>query len=114
MLGLCLQSSSDIGDDVTPTNIISKLSLLVLHFPRLRIIWSRSLHATAEIFFSLKANQDEPDEIKAMRIGVTSEDGVVENDVRYERIVQPWYVSSAFYTEILIYEKACEMPVSLC
>ncbi|KAK4758286.1 hypothetical protein SAY87_019587 [Trapa incisa] len=78
------QSSSDIGDDVTPTNIISKLSLLVLHFPRLRIIWSRSLHATAEIFFSLKANQDEPDETKAMRIGVPSEDGFVENDVRAE------------------------------
>ncbi|XP_015896676.3 DNA repair endonuclease UVH1 isoform X1 [Ziziphus jujuba] len=78
------QSASDIGDDVTPNNIISKLSLLVLHFPRLRIIWSRSLHATAEIFASLKANQDEPDETKAMRVGVPSEEGIVENDVRAE------------------------------
>lgn len=77
-----LQSASDIGDDVTPNNIISKLSLLVLHFPRLRIIWSRSLHATAEIFSSLKANQDEPDEAKAIRVGVPSEEGIVENDVR--------------------------------
>lgn len=67
---------------MTPYNIISKLSLLVLHFPRLRIIWSRSLHATAEIFASLKANQDEPDEAKAIRVGVPSEEGVVENDVR--------------------------------
>lgn len=79
---LCLQSASDIGDDVTPNNIISKLSLLALHFPRLRIIWSRSLHATAEIFASLKANQDEPDEDKAMRVGVPSEEGVIDNDVR--------------------------------
>ncbi|KAJ4844426.1 hypothetical protein Tsubulata_038601 [Turnera subulata] len=78
------QSASDIGDDVTPTNIISKLSLLALHFPRLRIIWSRSLHATAEIFASLKANQDEPDGVKAIRVGVPSEDGIVENDVRAE------------------------------
>lgn len=77
-----LQSASDIGDDVTPTNIMSKLSLLVLHFPRLRILWSRSLHATAEIFASLKANQDEPDETKAVRVGVPSEEGIVENDVR--------------------------------
>lgn len=77
-----LQSASDIGDDVTPNNIISKLSLLVIHFPRLRIIWSRSLHATAEIFASLKANQDEPDETRAMRVGVPSEEGIVENDVR--------------------------------
>lgn len=67
---------------MTPNNIISKLSLLVLHFPRLRIIWSRSLHATAEIFAALKANQDEPDEAKAIRVGVPSEDGMVENDVR--------------------------------
>ncbi|XP_010274508.1 PREDICTED: DNA repair endonuclease UVH1 isoform X2 [Nelumbo nucifera] len=78
------QSASEIGDDVSPTNIISKLSLLALHFPRLRIIWSRSLHATAEIFASLKANQDEPDESKAMRVGVPTDDGIVENDVRAE------------------------------
>nr|GMD94214.1 DNA repair endonuclease UVH1 [Ipomoea batatas] len=78
------QSASEIGDDVTPNSIISKLSLLALHFPRLRIVWSRSLHATAEIFASLKANQDEPDEVKAIRVGVPSEEGVVENDVRAE------------------------------
>ncbi|MED6157848.1 DNA repair endonuclease uvh1 [Stylosanthes scabra] len=78
------QSASDIGDDVTPNSIISKLSLLALHFPRLRIIWSRSLHATAEIFAALKANQDEPDETKAMRVGVPSEEGIVEDDVRAE------------------------------
>lgn len=78
------QSASDIGEDVTPNSIISKLSLLALHFPRLRIIWSRSLRATAEIFASLKANQDEPDEMKAIRVGVPSEDGIVENDVRAE------------------------------
>lgn len=82
LLDVWLQSASDIGDDVTPNSIISKLSLLALHFPRLRIIWSRSLHATAEIFTTLKANQDEPDETKAMRVGVPSEDGVVEDDVR--------------------------------
>ena len=40
------------------------------------------MHATAEIFSSLKQNQDEPDESKAIRVGVPSEDGVVENDVR--------------------------------
>ncbi|XP_065856761.1 DNA repair endonuclease UVH1 isoform X1 [Euphorbia lathyris] len=78
------QSASDISDDVMPNSIISKLSLLALHFPRLRIIWSRSLHATAEIFASLKANQDEPDESKATRIGVPSEEGIIENDVRAE------------------------------
>lgn len=79
---VCLQSASDISDDVTPYNIISKLSLLVLHFPRLRILWSRSLHATAEIFTTLKSNQDEPDESRAIRVGVPSEEGIIENDIR--------------------------------
>ncbi|CAH2080160.1 unnamed protein product [Thlaspi arvense] len=78
------QSASDISDDVTPYNIISKLSLLVLHFPRLRILWSRSLHATAEIFTTLKSNQDEPDEARAIRVGVPSEEGIIENDIRAE------------------------------
>ncbi|CAN6461150.1 unnamed protein product [Victoria cruziana] len=78
------QSASDIGEDVVPTSIISKLSLLVLHFPRLRLVWSRSLHATAEVFASLKANQDEPDEAAAMRVGVPSEEGIIQDDVRAE------------------------------
>lgn len=77
-----LESANEIGDDVSSSNIVSKLSLLVLHFPRLRLIWSRSVHATAEIFASLKINQDEPDEVKAMRVGVPSEEGIVEDDVR--------------------------------
>ncbi|RZC48111.1 hypothetical protein C5167_041044 [Papaver somniferum] len=78
------QSASDIGDDVTPTSIISKLSLLVMHFPRLRLVWSRNLYATAEIFASLKSNQDEPDLEKAMRVGVPSEEGIIADDVRAE------------------------------
>ena len=47
----------------------SKLTLLALHFPRLRIIWSRSLHATADIFRALKANQDDPDPLIAAAVG---------------------------------------------
>ncbi|CAN1333848.1 DNA repair endonuclease UVH1 [Linum perenne] len=78
------QSASDIGDDVAPYSVISKLSLLALHFPRLRIIWSRSLHATAEIFASLKSNQDEPELDKAIRVGVPSQEGIIENDMRAE------------------------------
>ncbi|GLJ46967.1 hypothetical protein SUGI_0991250 [Cryptomeria japonica] len=78
------QSANDIGEDISPFNIISKLSLLVLHFPRLRLVWSRSLHATAEIFASLKANQDEPDVSTAMRVGVPTEDGLIEGDIRAE------------------------------
>lgn len=78
----CGQSSNDVGEDISQSNIVSKISLLALHFPRLRIVWSRSLHATADIFASLKSNQDEPDIDKAMRVGVPTEDGLIEGDVR--------------------------------
>ena len=54
---------------VQANSLISKLTLLTLHFPRLRIIWSRSLHASADIFRALKSNQDEPDALLAASIG---------------------------------------------
>ena len=61
---------------------MSKMALLALHFPRLRIVWSRSLHATAEIFASLKSNLDEPKPEEAARVGVPTEEGMVEGDKR--------------------------------
>lgn len=54
---------------VQQNSLISKLCLLTLHFPKLRIIWSRSLHATADIFQALKTNQDDPDPITAAAVG---------------------------------------------
>jgi DNA excision repair protein ERCC-4 len=59
---------------VAPTNVSSdlqsKLVLLTLAFPRLRIIWSSSPYQTAEIFESLKALEDEPDPIAAVQAGL--------------------------------------------
>lgn len=62
---------SDPSNDASSSapTIQSKLVLLTLTFPRLRIIWSESPHATAEIFTDLKTNQSEPDPIKAITIG---------------------------------------------
>lgn len=53
----------------TAPTIQAKLVLLTLTFPRLRIIWSSSPYATAEIFADLKANQAEPDVIGAIMVG---------------------------------------------
>ncbi|KAM0333588.1 hypothetical protein ACHAQA_002253 [Verticillium albo-atrum] len=59
---------------VAPTNVSSdlqsKLVLLTLAFPKLRIIWSSSPYQTAEIFESLKTQEDEPDPIAAVRAGL--------------------------------------------
>ncbi|KAL2210331.1 DNA repair endonuclease XPF [Sarocladium strictum] len=60
-----------------PADLQSKLVLLTLAFPRLRIIWSSSPYQTAEIFESLKAQEDEPDPIAAVRAGL-------EGDARAE------------------------------
>jgi len=55
----------------------SKIVLLTLAFPKLRIIWSSSPYETAEIFERLKAQEDEPDPVAAARAGL-DKDMVVE------------------------------------
>ncbi|KAL4069136.1 hypothetical protein J3A83DRAFT_4096140 [Scleroderma citrinum] len=52
-----------------PPSVQSKIVLLTLHFPRVRIIWSSSPYATADIFNDLKANNPEPDPARAIAIG---------------------------------------------
>lgn len=48
----------------------SKIVMLTLHFPKLRIIWSSSPYQTAEIFDELKKQQEEPDPYTAVKIGL--------------------------------------------
>jgi DNA excision repair protein ERCC-4 len=48
----------------------SKIVLLTLAFPKLRVIWSSSPYETAEIFERLKAQEEEPDPIAAVRAGL--------------------------------------------
>ncbi|GAB7363231.1 hypothetical protein MBLNU230_g3513t1 [Neophaeotheca triangularis] len=55
------------------TDLQSKIVMLTLAFPKLRVIWSSSPYQTAEIFEELKKSQDEPDPHKAVLIGL--EDG---------------------------------------
>lgn len=57
------------GSAFSGISIQSKLVLLTLSFPRLRIIWSSSPFATSEIFKDLKKNNAEPDPMKAIAIG---------------------------------------------
>lgn len=52
------------------SDLQSKLVLLTLAFPRLRVIWSSSPYETAEIFERLKAQEPEPDPIAAVQAGL--------------------------------------------
>ncbi|KAG8829203.1 hypothetical protein FRC17_006986 [Serendipita sp. 399] len=61
-------------DTIENTSVQSKLVLLTLAFPRLRIIWSSSPYATAEIFADLKTSNTQPDPVKAASIGAEEMD----------------------------------------
>ncbi|KAI0321403.1 hypothetical protein OF83DRAFT_1168456 [Amylostereum chailletii] len=57
------------GEAGGPPTVQQKLVLLTLTFPRVRIIWSSSPYATADIFNDLKSNNFEPDYKAAVAIG---------------------------------------------
>lgn len=61
-------STTDSNNSVS-ASIQSKLVLLTLTFPRLRIIWSSSPYATADIYRDLKSSSPEPDPSKAIEVG---------------------------------------------
>jgi DNA excision repair protein ERCC-4 len=66
-------SHSAAATSMESADLRSKIVVLTLHFPRLRIIWSSSPYQTAEIFDELKRQQEEPDPLKAVMLGL--EDG---------------------------------------
>ncbi len=49
-----------VNPNEAPSDLQSKIVLLTLAFPRLRIIWSSSPYQTAEIFENLKTQEPEP------------------------------------------------------
>ena len=63
-------SSSNTSGLASAPDLQGKLVMLTLAFPRLRIIWSSSPYQTAEIFSELKKQQEEPDPLKAVQLGL--------------------------------------------
>eukprot|EP00041_Stephanoeca_diplocostata_P030717 m.936897 g.936897 ORF g.936897 m.936897 type:complete len:1006 (-) comp23812_c0_seq12:112-3129(-) len=56
-----LSSGESLTDEVEFKNIMSKIALLTLSFPTLRLLWCRRPQATAHAFAALKKHQPEPD-----------------------------------------------------
>ncbi|KAG8232353.1 hypothetical protein J437_LFUL008821 [Ladona fulva] len=65
-----LQGKFYVSTDGRNTDVASRLQLLTLHFPRLRLVWSPSPYATAELFEELKQGRPEPNAEEAAAIGV--------------------------------------------
>lgn len=77
---LCPQTYAEIRtttSGTSETDIRSKLVLLTIAFPRLRVIWSSSPYQTVDIFRELKEGRGEPDAEKALLVGVDEEAGGV-------------------------------------
>ena len=64
-----LQSAGDLGAEIAPHHVSSKLALLLLHFPKLRVVWSRSPAHTVSLFAALKSGQEEPKVEVAAAVG---------------------------------------------
>jgi ERCC4-type nuclease len=54
------------SNEISSQHTLSKLVLLTIHFPRLRILWCSSTRETAEIFEELKAGYPQPSAEEAM------------------------------------------------
>ncbi|KAK4959228.1 DNA repair protein RAD16 [Elasticomyces elasticus] len=107
-LSSTIGTSSMVGSDLQ-----SKLVLLCLAFPKLRIIWSSSPYQTAEIFEELKKKQDEPDPIRAVQIGLESgedPEGRTFNQTPQDMLrAVPGVTSKALQRLILKYENVLEV-----
>ena len=52
------QGKYQMSNDVSMQETTSRLTLLTMHFPKLRILWCQSPYATAELFEELKVRVD--------------------------------------------------------
>ncbi|CAI5792204.1 DNA repair endonuclease XPF [Podarcis lilfordi] len=68
-----LTPRGSLHQEISSNDIISKLTLLTLHFSRLRFLWCPSPYVTAELFEELKRKRPQPDAATAMAVTADSE-----------------------------------------
>ncbi|XP_034826985.1 DNA repair endonuclease XPF isoform X1 [Maniola hyperantus] len=76
-----LQGSFVVSTDISGADIQQKLQLLTIHFPRLKLVWSPSPYATAELFYELKQGKNNPNVEEALALSGDS----TADDMNYER-----------------------------
>ncbi|KAL0488836.1 DNA excision repair protein ERCC [Acrasis kona] len=77
----------EFQSEVSGSHIISKLALLTMHFPRLKIFWTRTASMTAKLFKELKNDAGttaEPDPAAAQNFGTGEGDD--DNDANMQAI----------------------------
>ncbi|KAG7306142.1 hypothetical protein JYU34_008734 [Plutella xylostella] len=76
-----LQGHLVVSSDLSGADVQLKLQLLTIHFPRLKLVWSPSPYATADLFYELKQGRKNPIVADAMAL---SGENTAE-DMNYER-----------------------------
>jgi len=84
-----LQSINEIRSDIGMNDISSKLVLLTITFPRLKIIWSSNPIVTVEIFQDLKKLEEEPNLETAQMIGL--DDGEIDDSAITSNAIESDY-----------------------
>lgn len=64
-----LQGRYMMSESSQNMDVVKKLQLLTLHFPKLMLVWSASPYATAQLFIELKQGKPEPDPEAAALLG---------------------------------------------
>ncbi|GFN96743.1 DNA repair endonuclease xpf, partial [Plakobranchus ocellatus] len=75
-----LQAKSSVSGDISLQDVTSKLAMLTMHFPKLRLLWCPSPYATAELFEELKAGRPQPSAEIALSVTATTSDVPEWND----------------------------------
>lgn len=65
-----LVSETAIPDDIVGHHIHSRLVQLIQTFPTLKLLWTRSPHATVELYSLLKERQREPDSVASVKYSI--------------------------------------------
>ena len=70
--------SRGVTNRMSLKDLNQKLTLLLLHFPKLRLSWCSSPAAAAKLFHEIKMSRDQPDPVKAAAIKVESTEGSIQ------------------------------------
>lgn len=96
-----------MSNEISPNHVSSKLVLLTIHFPRLRILWCSSCAETADIFDELKSGCQQPNATDAMAIKT---DQVAEDndDIKYNPVLKVYYYFYNFFRFSSFYFLICK------
>ena len=82
---------SEIDEDINIDYISSKLIILTLHFPKLRILWCITPYETLKVFKALKITHEEVNVNKAVELGSGVSQVKIINEISHDILLKfPW------------------------